>query len=214
MHTTRATASTAALICIALGTTTACRVGTTWNVDTVYEVRDVSEDGKSTLERSLSDPRVRDKYGYELVTRGRDGQPFVFKLTAVRDMKTLRQVQETIQAVSRYSRYPIELMEAHMTFASVYGQAASTITINGTATPGATVTLDVGEHTVEAPVNPAGKWEAAISRNGKLSDRGGWVYGSIRKGSAMHFIKMNILDTMGSVRVLPEDLPRDSLLLR
>jgi len=212
MNTARTTAALA-LACL-VATTGSCRVGTAWNVDTTYVVQDVSEEGKMTLEATLDDPMARSKYGYELVSRGQDGEPFIFKLTSVRDMKVLTEVHKTIQAVSRYSRYPVVLQEARMTFASVYGQAASSITINGTATPGATVILDVGERTVEVPVDTAGTWTAAITRNGKLSDRGGWVYGAIRKGSAMHYIKMNILDTAGSTRVLFEDLPRDSLLRR
>lgn len=210
MNSIRSLAACGAVALVAAAS--GCRLGPAWNVDTTYVVQDVSAEGKDTLMRTLNDPRSRHKFGFELVSKGAEGDPLVFKLTAVRDMKGLTAVHKAIEAASQDSRYPVVLQEATMTFASVYGQAASSISITGTATPGATVILDVGARTVEVPVATNGSWTANITRNGKLSDRGGWVYGAIRKGAAMHYIKMNILDTTGSTRILPQDLPSDSLL--
>ena len=185
---------------------------TSWDVNTTYVVQDISEDAKYTLEDSLGAPGTKERYGFEIVSRGKEGDPFIFQLTNVRDMRALREVQQRIQKLSEFSRYPVQLSQAQLTFSSVYGNAASQITIHGTATQGATVTLDVGNDTVQVPVGLDGRWTAAITRNGQLSQRGGWVYGAIQKGSAQHFIKVNILDTRGSERILYEDLPMGSLL--
>ncbi len=202
-----------ALACLALGLG-ACQQAAPWSVPHTYVIQDVDDYTKEQLTQVLGSVQYRTRYGFHLVTRGQDGEPYVFMLKNVKSLKDLREVQDLIQDVSRHARVPVVLQEATLTFASVYGGGQATIEIRGTATPGAEVVLDVGNTTVRPELDAAGRWTVSITSNAVLSQRGGWVYGVIRKGNAEQFLKMNALDTRQSERILPEEVPFDSLLRR
>ncbi len=195
-----------------LGVGSACVAGQGWGVETTYLIESIDEDAKLRLEGELKHPY--DRYGLHVVDRGERGEPFQFRLTNLRSMRDLRAVQAVIQRVSKTARVPVVLQESVMRFASVYGQGRATISVAGSATPGASVVLDVGDEEVHGTVDVDGQWRVEISRSSKLSQRGGWIYALIRKGTARQYLRINVLDTAASERILPDDLPSGSPLLR
>ncbi len=186
-----------------------------WKVPTDYEIHDVSMPARAKIEQAIraNDPTL---YHVSTMRLGGEREAMVFTLTDIADMEVLSKVQETIQAVSHGEKVPVSLQHAALVFASVYGDGTASIQLRGSATRGARVSLDLGDtvQAIEASVDPEGAWTATVNNSQKLGERGGWVYGVIRKGNVEQFIRVNVLGSQGSQNIARDELPADSVLRR
>ena len=184
-----------------------------WGVPTTYEIRDLgnSYQARDAIRRELVGRG--DRYGFQDVS---NGDPYVFRLTKIKDMAQLAEVQRIIQDISEEYNVPVDLTQTTLNFQSVQGTLGSFITVNGTASAGSKVFLDIGETNAYVPeVSPAGAYTIKVRPNKKLIRRGGWVYGLIEKRGSVLYIRTNILDgSTGSEAINAKDLPGDSILRR
>ena len=74
--------------------------------------------------------------------------------------------------------------------------------------------LEVGQRLVAAQVDASGQWWARVTPGPELADRGGWIYGMVRKRDATTYFRMNVLDATASQAVEFDELPKHSALRR
>lgn len=181
---------------------------TPWDVPTRYTIRDMEvESTRTKLRSQLS------AFGFEHA----DGNPgeFAFYLRNVKNVSELKQVQVIIQEVSQKDKVPVKFKEANLLFGSVFGDIQAEILLNGRATVGSTVQLDVGGPSlVRAEVDAQGIWTARVQKTAKLAARGGWVYGTVEKEGARQWMKLNVLNSDSYTRIESADLPSDTPLPR
>ena len=177
-------------------------------VDTTYVIEDLDAETMARLRTALR--CGIGEHCYAVLRDDPDAGRFEFRLSSVADASVLKRVHAVIRGVSHDAKVPLVLQGASLLFSSVQGSGDTEILIDGAATPGAEVVLDIGGTTIRTSVGANGLWTASVPRSPGLRARDGWIYGMVIKGRATQYLSMNVLDGGGSHAIARSELPRDS----
>jgi len=182
-----------------------------WDVQTTYEIHGLGNATKIKRELRRTLKGATDPYGF---VEDFNGELYQFTLNDISDMAELTKVQGIIRQVTTSNNIPVDLTKASFVYQSIDGSAHSRIEVRGRATKGSTVYLDTGEANADIirNIGASGTWQKSIKPNRKLRDRGGFIYGLVKKGSTKLFIKINVLDPTVLDTISEEELPADSIL--
>ena len=187
---------------------TSCRVP--WDVPTHYELRDVDRGTYNEITHALSQYGVSNG---EVAVQPNGETSYSFQLNDIPDMSALKRIQETIRRISAQTNVAVDLTEARLVFQSIDSNATVNLMLSGHATPGAVVHLDIGISSTVTPfVDQWGDWSTPIQSNARLTGRGGWVYGFVRKGATSQYFRVNVLDAASNQKIDRAAVPLDSAL--
>jgi hypothetical protein len=178
---------------------------TPWSIPTEYAIDDYPQEALSDLPELLAD------YGFK-VEKSDKPNLYVFVLSKIVTMNDLRNVQDRLLQWSREHKKPLKLRVAQMIYASVNASVDTSVALNGDATEGADVEVDLGDKPAMEPPNIGGHWTLLVNDDEQDAirlRRGGWVYVKTTKNGAAQYFRKT-LTGKGFEYLTVDQLPADS----